>query len=157
MLSVRKAEPQDVARLTAIAAAAYSPYVARIGRPPAPLTADYAAAVAREEVWVALRDGAVVGLLVLVAEPDHLLLENVAVDPAAQGSGVGTFLLGVAESQALQLGRPEIRLYTNAAMTENLAYYPRRGYVETHRGRQDGFDRVYFSKPLPPGPASTCG
>jgi hypothetical protein len=37
---------------------------------------------------------------------------------------------------------------TNAAMTENLAFYPRHGYVETHRASQDGFDRVFFSKRL---------
>ena len=31
-------------------------------------------------------------------------------------------------------------------MTENLAYYPRRGYAETHRAEQDGFRRVFFRK-----------
>jgi hypothetical protein len=43
---------------------------------------------------------------------------------------------------------PEIRLYTNEAMTENLDYYPRRGYRETHRATQDGYQRVFFSKAL---------
>lgn len=33
-------------------------------------------------------------------------------------------------------------------MTENLDYYPRRGYRETHRGEQDGYQRVYFTKTL---------
>ena len=37
-----------------------------------------------------------------------------------------------------------MRLYTNEAMTENLAYYPRHGYTETHRARQDGCCRVSF-------------
>jgi hypothetical protein len=31
-------------------------------------------------------------------------------------------------------------------MTENLTYYPRHGYTETHRAEQDGFRRVFFSK-----------
>lgn len=145
-LSVRKALPRDVPRIEAIAAAAYAPYTPRIGRPAAPVTADYARAVSRGEVWVAEADGIVAGLLVLVARPGHLLLENVAVDPAAHGTGIGARLLAEAEEQALRLELPEIRLYTNAAMSENLAYYPRRGYVETHRGHEDGFDRVYFSK-----------
>jgi N-acetylglutamate synthase-like GNAT family acetyltransferase len=152
VLSVRKAEPSDVPRIEAIVAAAYAPYTPRIGRPAAPVTADYRGAVARGEVWVAGDDGAVSGLLVLVARPDHLLLENVAVDPAAQGAGVGARLLTTAEEQATKLGLAEIRLYTNAAMTENLAYYPRRGYVETHRASEDGFDRVYFSKRIGSGP-----
>jgi hypothetical protein len=33
-------------------------------------------------------------------------------------------------------------------MTENLTYYPRRGYTETHRMQQDGFQRVFFRKRL---------
>lgn len=148
MLELRKAAPGDVAEVRAIAAAAYAPYVARIGRPPAPMVADYAAAVDRGEVWVAADDGAIAGLLVLVPAPDHLLLENVAVRPAAQGTGIGARLLALAEDQAGQLGLAEIRLYTNVAMTENLAYYPRHGYAETHRGQGDGFSRVYFAKHL---------
>lgn len=147
-LTVRKATVADVARIRAIAIAAYAPYVSRIGRPPAPVTADYAAAVAHGEVWVGCQGGHVVGLLVLIAMPDHLLLENVAVDPPTLGTGVGARLLTVAEQQAGQLGLHEVRLYTNEAMTENLAYYPRHGYVETHRGEEDGFRRVYFSKKL---------
>ena len=145
---VRRAEPGDVAGIAGIAAAAYAPYVARIGRPPAPMEADYAGAVARGEVWVAQRDRYLAGLLVLRPMPGYLLLENVAVDPAHQGGGVGARLLALAEQQAALLGLDEIRLYTNAAMTENLAYYPRHGYAETGRGEQDGFQRVFFAKRL---------
>jgi GNAT superfamily N-acetyltransferase len=146
--AVRWAGPQDVARLREIATAAYAPYVSRIGKQPAPMTADYAAAVAEDEVWVAVAGDVIVGLLVLVPAADHLLLENVAVDPGWQGRGIGARLLAVAEERAAHAGLAEIRLYTNAAMTENIAYYPGHGYIETHRGQGDGFDRVYFSKRL---------
>ena len=84
----------------------------------------------------------------LVPGPDYLLLENVAVLPSAQGTGVGAALLEFAEQRARSLGVPEIRLYTNAAMTENIAWYPRHGYRETGRGEQDGFSRVFFAKPV---------
>jgi hypothetical protein len=40
-------------------------------------------------------------------------------------------------------------LYTNAAMSENLALYPRLGYREVDRRRDAGFDRVFFAKPTP--------
>jgi hypothetical protein len=33
-------------------------------------------------------------------------------------------------------------------MSENLDYYPRRGYRETHRAEQDGYRRVFFTKLL---------
>ena len=148
-VTVRRADQGDVDVLRTIAAAAYQPYVARIGRPPAPMTADYDQAVRSGQTWVAERDGQVSGFVVLIAEPGYLLVENLAVRPADQGRGVGRRLLTLAEQRARDLGLAELRLYTNAAMTENLAYYPRRGYVETHRADQDGFHRVFFRKPLP--------
>jgi GNAT superfamily N-acetyltransferase len=148
VLTVRRAEAPDVAALRVVASEAYQVYVPRIGRRPAPMTADYAEAVRSGLAWVAVQDGEIVGLLVLAVKPDHLLLENVAVRPRAQGRGIGARLLALAEDQARALGRGEIRLYTNQAMTENLAYYPRHGYAETHRAEQDGFRRVFFSKRL---------
>jgi GNAT superfamily N-acetyltransferase len=157
-VAVRLATAADVPVLRSIAAAAYLPYVPRIGRAPAPVDADYAGAAARGEAWLAVCAAAVgadavgadaaVGLIVLVPEAGYLLLENVAVLPSCQGRGVGSLLLRFAEAKAVELGLVEIRLYTNEAMTENLAYYPRHGYRETHRGEQDGFRRVYFSKQL---------
>jgi ribosomal protein S18 acetylase RimI-like enzyme len=147
-VTVRRADHGDVDTLRRIAAAAYQPYVARIGRAPAPMTADYAQAVRDRQAWVAVEDGQVTGFVVLVARPGYLLLENVAVLPAAQGRGIGGRLLRLAEEHARELGRAEIRLYTNEAMTENLAYYPRRGYTETQRAEQDGFRRVFFRRPL---------
>jgi ribosomal protein S18 acetylase RimI-like enzyme len=63
----------------------------------------------------------------------------VAVLPDVQGRGIGTRLLALAEDRARALHVPGIRLYTNAAMTEDLAYYRRHGYTETHLAHQDGF------------------
>ena len=146
MLTVRRAGEADAAVLAAVTAEAYRHYVPRIGREPAPMTADYAHAARSGLTWVAEADGEVVGLLVLVVHPDHLLVENVAVRPSAQRRGVGARLLGLAEEEAQARGLHEIRLYTNEAMTENLAYYPRHGYTETHRAEQDGFRRVFFTK-----------
>jgi len=148
MVRTRLAVAGDVAALGAIATAAYQKYIPRMGHAPAPMTADYAQAVRDRQAWVAVEDGQVTGFVILVARPGYLLLENVAVLPAAQGRGIGGRLLGLAEQHARSLGRSEIRLYTNEAMTENLAYYPRRGYTETHRAEQDGFRRVFFRKPL---------
>ena len=87
-------------------------------------------------------------MVVLEPHPDHLLLDNVAVDPDRHGTGVGGQLLAFAERRARLLRLAEVRLFTNAAMTENLEYYPRRGYRQTHRAEQDGYQRVFFTKPL---------
>jgi ribosomal protein S18 acetylase RimI-like enzyme len=128
---------------------AYALYVPRIGREPAPMTADYTALLEHAEVWVAeAGDGAVAGVLVLEPRAESLLLENVAVAPEAQGRGIGGALVAHAEQRARELGLPEVTLYTNVHMTENLGLYPALGYVETGRRREDGYDRVYFRKSL---------
>lgn len=57
-------------------------------------------------------------------------------DPAAQGRGVGTELLTLTEHEGGRRGYARLQLYTNEAMTENLDYYPRKGYVESHRAKQ---------------------
>ena len=145
---VRRADPGDVDAMRELAREAYRPYVERIGREPAPMTADYGRAVDAGRAWVAQRGDHLVGLLVVEPTDDHLLLENVAVLPRAQRLGVGSRLLQLAEEQARERGLSEVRLYTNEAMTENLAYYSRRGYRETHRATQDGFRRVFFVKEL---------
>jgi ribosomal protein S18 acetylase RimI-like enzyme len=145
---IRRAGPGDVDALRTIAVAAYRKYVPRIGRNPAPMTADYAQAVRREQAWAAVEDGEIVGFVILIARPGYLLLDNVAVQPAAQGRGIGARLLALAEDHARDSGLREIRLYTNEAMTENLAYYARHGYAETHRAEHNGFHRVFFRKPI---------
>jgi len=129
-----------------VAEAAYQPYIVRMGRRPAPMTADYVLIAGSGSAWVAEQRGRLVGLLVLEPAEEHLLLENVAVVPEVQGNGVGSRLLRLAEEQAEAQGLNEVRLYTNAVMTENLTYYPRHGYRETHRATQDGYRRVFFTK-----------
>ena len=147
-LLLRPVRVEDAEPMRRVARDAYAHYVPRIGREPAPMTADYDQVITRGQAWVAEHRGQLVGLLVLVPADDHLLLENIAVAPNRQGSGIGALLLKKAEEQAHARGLPEIRLYTNEAMTENLTYYPRHGYHETHRTTQDGYRRVYFVKTI---------
>jgi ribosomal protein S18 acetylase RimI-like enzyme len=147
-MTIRRAEAPDVADIARIVDAAYAHYVPRIGRKPAPMLDDHAARVRDGEAWVAQEDGAVAGVLVLIDEPDHVLLDNIAVDPARRGTGIGRALLRFTEAEARRRGYAEVRLYTNAKMTENIALYARIGYRETGRSGQSGFDRVFLAKSL---------
>ena len=108
---------------------------------------DYAEKIRQGHTFVADDDG-IAGLIVLIHEVDHLLIENVAVDPRRQREGIGRALLSYAETHAHELRASTLRLYTNAAMTENLALYTSLGYPETHRRSENGFQRVYLSKRL---------
>lgn len=84
----------------------------------------------------------------LIPESDAMLLDNVAITPAAQGLGLGRKMLEFAEQTASDRGYRRIRLYTNEAMTENIALYSRIGYSETHRAEEKGLRRVYMAKLL---------
>ena len=152
--SIRPAVAADLPAIAALVERAYAPYVARIGRRPAPMDADFAAHVADGEAFVLEIDGALAGLIVWRVETDHGFVDNVAVDPARQGRGVGRRLLARVEADAKRRGLAELRLYTNAKMTENLTLYPKLGWTETERRVEDGFDRVFFRKRLDPGPES---
>lgn len=145
---IRPARPGDQARLTAIARAAYQPYVARMDREPVPMLEDYAARIAAGEVTVLEEASGIVGFLVLEDADGHLLLDNIAVDPACQGQGYGRKLLDVTEAEARRRGYGAVELYTNEVMVENLALYRKRGYVETARRTVAGYRRIFLRKEL---------
>jgi GNAT superfamily N-acetyltransferase len=146
---IRRATAADRNAVEAIVRAAYSPYVERIGKPPGPMLDNYAALIAEGAVSV-FQDtgGEIAAIVVLLSKPDHLLLDNVVVRPGRQGQGLGRRLIDFADSEARRLGYHELRLYTHEKMTENIALYRRVGFVETGRGREDGYDRVFMTKRL---------
>lgn len=148
--SIRAAYTSDLAAVQRTVERAYAHYVARMGRKPGPMVDDYAARIAEGRVRVLESDahGGVCGVLVLIPQPDAMLLDNVAVDPGAQGRGFGRELVAAAEEAAKEAGHAVIRLYTHEKMVENIAMYERLGFRETHRVREKGFDRVYMEKRL---------
>jgi ribosomal protein S18 acetylase RimI-like enzyme len=128
--------------------ASYARYVGRIGKQPAPMLEDYAALIRAGEVWVLAEGGEVLGVLVIRPAEDHMFVDNVAVAPGHQGRGLGRELVAFAEEKAAEHGMPEIRLYTNEKMHENLDIYARLGFEETGRGLDGGYRRVFMRKRL---------
>jgi ribosomal protein S18 acetylase RimI-like enzyme len=148
-MTLRPATPDDVGAIAALVCDAYERYVERLGRRPSPMDDDHAAHVQRGEQWVLVDDdGTVVGSVVLTPKDDHLFVDNLALAPALHGRGLGRLLLEHADAEARRLGLPELRLHTNAVMTENLAIYPRLGYEQTGRRMVGIYDRVFFRKVL---------
>lgn len=145
---IRPARADEAAWVAETVDAAFALYVPRIGRKPAPMNADHAASIAAGEVHILERDGERLGLVVQRAKQGHLFIDILAVTPAAQHQGVGKALLDFAEEEARRLGLPALRLYTHAKMTENLRFYPARGFRQTGTKQEDGFDRVDFEKRL---------
>jgi ribosomal protein S18 acetylase RimI-like enzyme len=143
---IRLAGPGDVPRVKAVTDAAYHHYIERIGVVPQPMRRDHAAAVAAGRVYVT--GDPVTGLVVVEERADHLYLDNIAVHPDAQGTGVGGRLLRFVDAHARALGLPEVRLYTNAMMWENQKIYPKYGYEVVERKVDGPYDRIHYRKRL---------
>jgi ribosomal protein S18 acetylase RimI-like enzyme len=127
-MTIRRAGPADAAAVRALTRAAYAKWVPLIGREPKPMGADYERAVVEHRVDLLERDGALVGLIETIAEPAHLLIENVAVAPGFHGRGIGKALMAHAEEVAAELGLRALRLYTNQRFAENIRLYLSLGY-----------------------------
>jgi ribosomal protein S18 acetylase RimI-like enzyme len=150
---IELARVSDCAAVWACVHAAYFHYIARLGREPAPILADYAALIGRGLVYV-LREPAVrevCGVLVIEPRDEAMFIENVAVHPEYQHKGLGRRLLQFAERQAVSKRLNEMRLYTNELMTENIRYYRCLGYEEIDRRTEHGYRRVYMRKLLKSG------
>jgi GNAT superfamily N-acetyltransferase len=150
-IAIRPAMPADLLAVKTCVEAAYTPYIAAIGVRPRPLDDDYAARIARGQVWLAVTEaGDTVGALVLVVEPDHVLIENYAVVPAWQDRGISKRFDVIAHRVARSRGLTRLRLYTHAKMSRNAAIYRKRGWVEVDCRTEHGFDRVFFERDLLP-------
>lgn len=147
-MSVRPAREGEEGAIRGLVRRAYAMYVPRMGKEPGPMVDDYAARIAEGSAYVLESGGDICGALVLLDFPDYMLLDNVAIDPACQGRGLGRILIDFAEGEALRRGYPEIRLYTHETMTENIAMYPRLGYEKSHRVTEKGYARVYMRKQI---------
>ncbi|MBB6562157.1 ribosomal protein S18 acetylase RimI-like enzyme [Acidovorax soli] len=147
---IRRAGANDAPAVGRLTRAAYARWVPVIGREPLPMKADHAAAV--RDHWVDLLevDGALAGLIEMVAQPQWLLIENLAVDPAFQGRGCARLLLEQAQRIALAQQLQGLRLYTNKQFASNVDLYLHHGFaVDREEPFMGGFT-VYMRKPLAP-------
>jgi ribosomal protein S18 acetylase RimI-like enzyme len=145
---MRRAEAADAANVRALTRQAYAKWVAVIGREPKPMGADYDQAVREHLVDLAYCDGELAGLIEMIQEQGHLLVENVAVAPAFQKRGLGRRLMAHAEEVARSLDYREVRLYTNKRFVENVDLYGRLGYCIDREEATERGVAVYMSKAL---------
>ena len=145
-LGLRRATADDLPAIKAVIDAAYARYLTRMDKPPAPMFRDYGPSVEAGTTWVT--GSPITAVLTLCPRDDHLYVENIAVDPSAQGRGLGRALMAFAEQEAARRKLGRMALVTHEAMTENQAIYARLGYVEIERRSEDGYRRIYVEKPL---------
>jgi ribosomal protein S18 acetylase RimI-like enzyme len=96
---------------------------------------------AHQETLVAERGGEVVGTLVVAILPNlshggapYAVVENVVVDAAVRGSGVGTALVRAAAEKARLAGAYKLTLSANAVRHRAHGFYEALGFEQTHLG-----------------------
>lgn len=127
---------------------AYRKWVPLIGREPLPMTVDYRIAVTKHRFDLLFVQDKLAALIETIPAPDHLLIENLAVQPGSQGNGYGTRLLYHTEQTAADDGVMEIRLYTNAMFSQNVRFYQQYGYSIDREEPFQGGTMVHMCKRL---------
>ena len=145
-LVVETAKAEDVPTIKPMIDAAYSKYIERLGKLPAAMTADYDKLVETQSLYVLRVSGNVVGSILLSRDDDSIKVNNLVVDPSAQGRGYSRVLMDHAEDMARAQSLAAITLFTNEKMHENITLYRKIGFTETSRKTEDGFNRVFFRK-----------
>jgi ribosomal protein S18 acetylase RimI-like enzyme len=123
----------------------------------APLLADDLARIANHQantLFVARNQGAIVGMLTLVTFPLpsglRARIEDVVVDEAARGQGVGTALTMAAVDLAQRQGARSVDLTSRASRVAANRLYQRLGF-------QLRDSNVYRYQPRPPAPKGDIG
>ena len=149
----RTAQPRECADADRVLRAAFTPYLARLGRE---IPADYykwlPASIERGDVFVAEEGGRVVGVAATERRPAELFLDRLAVDPSKQGTGLGRWLLQRLDEVARARGDRAVSLVTAEMMDHLIRLYGSHGFEIAHRGLPDhGKDahmRVHMRKRL---------
>lgn len=149
--SIVKATINDVPSIKSMIDAAYTKYIERMGKTPAPMLANYYEIINTHDVYL-LKDTQkhTAGALAFKQDASSNIakIDNIVVDPSAQGRGFGRILMQYVEDVARSRGCVALELYTNVKMVENLRMYVKMGFEEIGRKVEDGFERVYFRKML---------
>jgi GNAT superfamily N-acetyltransferase len=159
-MHLRRATPADHEAVGAVTVAAYEPFLDDVESDYRTHLANAARRDAEAELWVAELDGRVVGTVTYcpLGSPWHELAREgegefrmLAVDPAAQGHGVGSALLEKCEERARAEGMTAMVLCSQAGMAAAHRVYVRHGYErvpERDWKPVPGVDLVAFAKEL---------
>ena len=152
-MSFRQAMPSERTEVERVVRAAFTPYVRALGRELSDAGfARLPAELERGDIYVGLDGDQIVGVVRTERQEGSLYIDQIAVDPARQGGGVGSWLLRRVEEVARSSGARGMSLNTAEMMEHLVRLYRRHGFEIGRRGPPDhGLDdhiRVYMEKPF---------
>lgn len=146
------AKPENEPALADLLTVAFTPYVQKIGYDQSGPYPWLVGAIEQGRVFVAVAAEDTAGIIYLTRAGDEMTIEELGVDPAFQGQGIGRFLIAQVEEMARATGVRRMTLFTVSMMDELVQFYKRQGYRETHRALpphgEDNHLRTYFLKDL---------
>ncbi|GAA1938540.1 GNAT family N-acetyltransferase [Nocardioides hwasunensis] len=159
-MDIRRIRPAEHATAGDVCVAAYEPFLGGAEDDYRDRLRDVGTRDAEAEVWVAVEDGRVLGLVTScmpgspwreIGRDDEGEFRMLAVDPVARGLGVGTALARLCEDRAREHGAVGMALSSLAEMTTAHRIYERLGYVRDHERDwtpMPGVELLAFSKQL---------
>jgi enamine deaminase RidA (YjgF/YER057c/UK114 family)/GNAT superfamily N-acetyltransferase len=158
---VRTATPDDAEAMAEVLRAAFAEY-APLYTPAGLAATTPEAAVLRARLdegpaWVAVQEGAVIGMLGAAPRDATLYLRSMAVLPEARGGQVGARLFAVAEAYAWAHGHTRLLLSTTPFLDRAIRLYEHLGMRRVAEGPDDLHGTPLFSmaKSLPPDEGAT--
>lgn len=95
----------------------------------------------QEVGFIATGGDRLLGCVFINERINDFYLGKLAVEPEAQGSGIGRKLLEIAELQARKSGKPAIELQTRVELSANQDTFRHFGFIEVARTAHEGYDR----------------
>lgn len=147
----RQALPADYGDVDRVLRAAFTPYIRKLGREIGP---DYnsrlAASIERGDVYLADEAGRIAGVAVTERRDDSFYIDRLAVDPAQQRTGTGSWLLVRLEEVARSSGLAGLSLETAEMMEHLVRLYRRHGFEIVRLGLpshgKDAHPRAFMAK-----------
>ena len=131
-IGVRLAGPDDSEAIADLIYEAFSlfesEYTAGAFEYTTPKADDIRLRFAEGPIWIAERDGEIVGTVSGLPEPDRFYIRSMAIKPTEQRGGIGQRLLDELEKYAREKGFEKLYLYTSFVLPGAKRLYEKNGF-----------------------------
>jgi putative acetyltransferase len=148
-LEIRRAGPEDATAIAAVLRESFLEFRALYTdggfAATTPGAEEILARMREGPVWVALREGVMIGTVAAVVKDDAVYIRGMAVIPAGRGSGAGARLLHQVEDWAASQGYRRLLLSTTPFLSSAIRLYERFGFRRTDEGLHHLFGTPLFT------------